>query len=74
MSLQNMCLFDQCLEIVESIRNGGHCNDEYVELWSGLVVSTSGQCHCTIGCIHVVRSYLVRKAKINYKFTSVMLL
>ena len=35
MSLQNMCLFDQCLEIVESIRNGGHFNDEYVEWTSG---------------------------------------
>ena len=35
LSLQDMCLFDQCLEIVESISNGGHCNDEYVEWTSG---------------------------------------
>ena len=40
-----------------------------MSMWSGLVFSTSGQCrHCTIVCIHVVHSYLVRKAKINYKF------
>ena len=37
-----------------------------MSMWSGLVVSASGQCHCTIGCIHVVHSYLVRKANINY--------
>ena len=37
-----------------------------MSMWSGLVVSS--QCNCTIGCIHVVHSYLVRKAIINYKF------
>ena len=36
--LQNMCLFDQFLDLVESIRNGGHCN-EYVELTRGCGLS-----------------------------------
>ena len=63
--LQNMCLFDQFLDFSRK-----HKKRRPLKWVRGVVDSwsVSSHCHFTNVCIYVVHFYLLRKAKVNYKF------